>query len=62
MDGEYQRMNGECQRIDKKDNEDKSEILGDKQGKYKYFYTKYDIEVDLHKHYVDELLLKSPKT
>ncbi|MDR2411179.1 MAG: hypothetical protein LBD88_00830 [Candidatus Peribacteria bacterium] len=29
---------------------------------YKYFYTKYDVEIDLHKHYVDEILLKNPKT
>lgn len=28
----------------------------------KYFYTKTDKEIDLHKHFVDEILIKSPKT
>ncbi|MDR1944964.1 MAG: class I tRNA ligase family protein [Candidatus Peribacteria bacterium] len=29
---------------------------------YKYFYTKYNQEIDLHKHFVDEILVKHPKT
>ncbi len=28
----------------------------------KYFYVEFDIEVDLHKHYVDKIKIKSPKT
>jgi hypothetical protein len=28
----------------------------------KYFYTKYNQEVDLHKHFVDDIFLTSPKT
>jgi hypothetical protein len=28
----------------------------------KYFYTKNNQEVDIHKHFVDEIYLKHPKT
>ena len=28
----------------------------------KYFYTKTGKEVDIHKHFVDEILIKNPKT
>jgi hypothetical protein len=37
-------------------------LQGEGEEKFKYYYTKTGQEVDIHKHFVDEIKLKHPKT